>query len=145
MCTLNSREKERPGAKERHTCSSVAFWISRSGRQPAVKVGGCESIGIDHLSKCFVHSWFAVSHSFSADERTWLDVRIHGVAQTPVATEGGVDGRSMRLAPIPRHGTPSHPKHSWTRSFRSMMGRRRARLGLQGRDPQAGQDYSTTT
>ena len=61
-----------------------------------------------------------------------FDVRIYGVAQTNVATEGCMDGRSMRLAPIPRHGTPSHPKHSWTRSFRSMMGKRRARLGLQG-------------
>jgi hypothetical protein len=66
----------------------VAFWISRSGRQPAVKVGGCESIGIDYLSKCFVHSWFAVSHSFSADERTWLDVRIYGVAQFDCSNGG---------------------------------------------------------
>ena len=30
-----------------------------------------------------------------------FDVRIYGVAQTNVATEGCMDGRSMRLAPIP--------------------------------------------
>ena len=34
-----------------------------------------------------------------------------GLHSKTAATEGGVDGRSMRPAPTPRHGTPSHPKH----------------------------------
>ena len=83
---------------------------------------------------------------FSADERTWLDVRIHGVAQTSHCSNGGRRGWAEH-APC----TDSTARNTLTSEalldplIPELNGQETCKVGLAGAIyPQAGQENSTT-